>query len=211
MLAQAVLTAVAVVGLLVLLAAVVPSSLVPGRSFLAQWPESEDMLTNADGANNNNNNNTNNNTNINTGSSIAGTSLEYYVHVEVGAPNLAQLLAPVNSTKSASFGTAQLFAFNVTVSASDDASTATVVGVMRGYTLQSAYSSGQSFLVEVEVLEYHNPSSGVNGTISIQGLVLNSPSTLAVVGGTGHFLAARGSVFIQQHTSTVYHHTVRFI
>ena len=142
-------------------------------------------------------------------SGLSGTSLEYYVHVQPQAANLAGLLPPANSNKSASFGTMQLFAFNATDG--EDMESSTAVGVMRGYTLQTGYVRGQSFLVEVEVLQYSNPKTGVNGTLSIQGIVLNAPSTLAVVGGTDHFKGARGTCSISQLTSSVYHHLIEFL
>ena len=145
---------------------------------------------------------------VTSSSGLGGTTFQYYVHVQPGAANLAGLLPPANSSKSASFGTMQLFAFNVT---DMESSAAAVVGVMRGYTLQTGYVSGQSFLVEVEVLQYSNPETGVNGTLSIQGIVLNAPSTLAVVGGTGHFKGARGTCSISQLTSSVYHHLIEFL
>ena len=203
MIVQALLTAVAVVLLLLLVLAAaltfVPTPFSPLNLQQQSGTTSSSSTSNSAGT-----------TSSPTSSSgLGGTTLQYYVHVQPGAANLAGLLPPVNSSKSASFGTMQLFAFNVTDG--EDMESSTAVGVMRGYTLQSGYVSGQSFLVEVEVLQYTNPETGVNGTLSIQGIVLNAPSTLAVVGGTGHFKGARGTCSISQLTSSVYHHLIEFL
>ena len=199
MIVQALLTAVAVVLLLFLV-------LAAGLTFVPTPFGPFNLGTPSSSSTTNNSTITNSPT---SSSGLSGTSLEYYVHVQPQAANLAGLLPPANSSKSASFGTMQLFAFNATDG--EDMESSTAVGVMRGYTLQTGYVSGQSFLVEVEVLQYSNPKTGVNGTLSIQGIVLNAPSTLAVVGGTDHFKGARGTCSISQLTSSVYHHLIEFL
>eukprot|EP00250_Pteridium_aquilinum_P006351 c16294_g1_i1 orf=458-1039(-) len=121
--------------------------------------------------------------------SSAGLSiaeLDYYVQVDIG-PGLGVLIEPINTTYSNNFGQTQLFSLNVTEGADP---TSTQVGNMYGYTVQASYIASATHGVEVEVLVYDDGS--VNGTISIQGHIVNGASEIAIVGGTGDFRGASG-------------------
>ncbi|KAH7427596.1 hypothetical protein KP509_10G051200 [Ceratopteris richardii] len=121
-----------------------------------------------------------------------GGRLTYYVQVEIGAPNLAAILPPINAPLSGSFGQATVFAFNVTDGKS---ATSKPLGFVRGFTVETNYISGADIrLVEVEFLEYDD--GRCKGTLQYQGVVTSQDSQLAVVGGSGSFRGVRGNVVV---------------
>ena len=83
-----------------------------------------------------------------------------------------------------------------------------------GSSVDTPYTS-TSYSVEVEVLDY-NDGAGVNGTISLQGLITEATNELAILGGSGSFRGVTGYdivTYINASSSTifVYHHALYFL
>ena len=141
-------------------------------------------------------------------------SLEYYVHVELGGPSIARLAGALNQNFSAEFGEVDVFNLNITSGRDPHASPP--IGYVRGFTVQTSYSPGStaSRNVEVEVISY-NDGFGLNGTISLQGLILLAPNEIAIVGGTGSFRGVRGYALIDMVANNMpvllYHHSLFFL
>ncbi|KAI5084337.1 hypothetical protein GOP47_0000506 [Adiantum capillus-veneris] len=127
-----------------------------------------------------------------------------------GLPDLGTLITPIDSSGSTgTFGQTQLFAFNVTESADPSS---LLLGSMRGYAVQAS-STADFHGVEVEVLSYADGS--LNGTLSLQGLIIAGTNEIAIVGGTGDFCGARGYGIITFLNSTatvaLYQHQLFFL
>ena len=142
-------------------------------------------------------------------------SLQYYVQVELGAPDFQVGLPALNQTSSAQLGQINVFDLNVTEGF--DRFTSQCLGSVRGYTVETSYVSGEdaSRAVEVELLTY-NDGRGVEGTISMQGVIKDTPNEIAIVGGTGSFRGVRGYAAIDIAINDtlpylVYHHSLYFL
>lgn len=122
---------------------------------------------------------------------------------------MQDLIPAINTTTLNNFGLTQVFALNVTVGADP---TSTQLGYVRGFTVQASYTSVAS-AVEVEIVEYNDGT--LNGTVSIQGLVLNGATEVAVVGGTGDFRGVSGYGIITFVNATdtmfLFHHALYFV
>jgi hypothetical protein len=137
--------------------------------------------------------------------------------VELGASDFGVDLGPLNGSRSGAFGEVDVFDLNITDGA--DASSSRCLGSVRGFTVQTSYDpasgSASSRDVEVELVTYDD-GMGLNGTVSMQGLILNAPNEIAIVGGTGSFRGVRGYALIDlvnnRHLPRlVYHHTLFFL
>ena len=121
--------------------------------------------------------------------------LKYYVHIEVNGALGAtdKFLPPVNASFSADFGSASLFALNVT---EDLSPTSKQLGYSRGYAIETSYLASLSRGVETVVLEYADGGEH-NGTFVIAGVVGTSGTNeVAIIGGTGTFRGANGYLLI---------------
>ena len=121
--------------------------------------------------------------------------LKYFVHIEVnGALGATDAFLPaLNSSFSADFGAASLFALNVTEAVSP---TSRQLGYSRGYAIETSYLTGVSRGIETVVLEYADGGQH-NGTFVITGAVGTSGTNeVAIVGGTGTFRGANGYTLI---------------
>ena len=136
-------------------------------------------------------------------------TLEYYVHVLVGDVDVGTLISPIDSKLTNSFGSTQLFAFNVTEGVDP---LSTHLGFVRGYNVQASYDS-TPVGVEVENVSYDDGS--FKGTIQLQGLIGTGTNEIAVVGGTGDFRGARGYGIVTQVSSVgnavLYRHELHFL
>lgn len=146
---------------------------------------------------------------ISTSRTSNNDTLEYFVHVRLGDVDLGTLLSPIDPKLTNSFGSTQLFAFNVT-QGPDPLSTQ--LGFVRGYNVQASYDS-TPIGVEVENVSYDDGS--LKGTIQLQGLIAAGTNEIAVVGGTGDFRGARGYGIVTQVSSSgnavLYHHELHFL
>jgi hypothetical protein len=136
----------------------------------------------------------------------ASAALEYYVQVVVGQPYTGELVAALDSSATYSFGSVEVFDFNITAGESN---TSQALGHVRGYTVQASYTA-TSHEVEVEVVSYDD-GAGTNGTLSLMGLVNLATNEIAIVGGSGSFRGARGYVVISLINPNVYHHSLYFL
>jgi hypothetical protein len=139
-------------------------------------------------------------------------SLEYYVQVDTSGDDIGIIVEPTDADSTASFGEIEAFAFNVT--SGYDAASSQLLGVIRGFTVQTS-SSSTSHSVEVEVLVYDD-GAGTNGTLSLQGHITSSADEIAIVGGSGSFRGVSGYdviTYVNASSSTlfVYHHALYFL
>ena len=139
-------------------------------------------------------------------SGIRNASLEYYVQVVVGTPYTGEVAPALDNDTTYSFGSVEVFDFNITAGASNVSES---LGHVRGYTVQASYTS-TSHEVEVEVVSYDD-GAGTNGTLSLQGLINLSTNEIAIVGGSGSFRGVRGYVIISMINPNVYHHALYFL
>ncbi|KAH7427403.1 hypothetical protein KP509_10G043000 [Ceratopteris richardii] len=135
----------------------------------------------------------------------------YYVQLQTGgAPNLGILRPPINTTISANFGSSTIFAFNVTES---ELRTSKSLGLIRGYTVETSYVSGDMRLLEVEFLQYDD--GRYKGTVQYQGAVTSTGTELAIVGGSCSFRGVRGYVVVNFISSvppfSTYRHDVTLL
>ena len=140
------------------------------------------------------------------GCSNASSSLEYYVQVVVGSPYTGSVAAPLNINTTYNFGSVEVFDFNITEGASNSSKS---LGHVRGFTFQTSYTA-TSHEVEVEVVSYDD-GAGVNGTLSLQGLINEFTNEISIVGGSGSFRGARGYVVISLINPNLYHHSLYFL
>ncbi|KAH7331325.1 hypothetical protein KP509_20G027000 [Ceratopteris richardii] len=122
-----------------------------------------------------------------------GHRLQYYVQLDVRSPGIStRFIPPINTTRSANFGAATLFALNVT---KDVEPTSQQLGAVRGYTVETSYLGfPDSALLEVAMVEYDD---GVfKGTFQLQGLAQQQLTELAIKGGSGSFRGAQGYLVV---------------
>ncbi|KAH7331324.1 hypothetical protein KP509_20G026900 [Ceratopteris richardii] len=137
--------------------------------------------------------------------------LQYYVQLDVRSPGIStRFIPPINTTRSANFGAATLFALNVT---KDVEPTSQQLGAVRGYTVETSYLGfPDSALLEVALVEYDD---GIyQGTLQLQGLAQQQLTELAIEGGSGSFRGARGylvvTLVVDQLPTRTFRHDVTF-